>query len=91
MRQLQKDFSNYDDLKERLEKMDAWLKKSSRFEMEILEKLLKQAAFDSKRDTLFSYYRRDDWRHEEFGWMVVRDNRIRGKHVLGSMGTGLPK
>ena len=81
---LLRDYSKYDDLRERLENLGARLKKSSGSETEILEKLLKQAAFDSKKDTLFFYDYHHDWRHREFGWMVVRDNRIRVKQALGS-------
>ncbi len=88
---LRRDFSNHDDLKERLEKLDARLKKSSRFDLETLEKMLKQATFDAKKDTLFSYDYRDDWRHSESGWLVVRDNRIRFKQVLSTIETGSPK
>jgi hypothetical protein len=87
---LQRDFGHYPDLKDRLERFKASLEKTLRAETELVEKMLKQAAFDTKRDTLFSYERQDGLRYE-FGWLVIRGNQIRVKQELGSYETLLPK
>ena len=75
IRVLQREFSSYSDLSNRLETVHTRELEQLKTKLKFFEQI--RADFDPSIDTLFHYTT-----DEDYGWLVIRGDHVRRKHVF---------